>query len=79
MEDVKLAPARWIDWLNRRGLCKYGRDLAPVELRGCLSLNAGDQPPAEVSDQKVSDSPGRFKRPSFGCEPTMRKATVYGE
>ena len=27
-----MAPARWIDWLNHRGLYKYCRDVAPVEL-----------------------------------------------
>ena len=79
MEDVKLAPARWIDWLNSRGLYKYGRDLAPVELEVVCRSTPETSRRLRSQIRKSPDSPGRFKRPSFGCGPTMRKATVYGE
>ncbi|KHS01831.1 transposase, partial [Mycobacterium tuberculosis] len=32
IEDVELAPARWVDWFNHRRLYQYCGDVPPVEL-----------------------------------------------
>ncbi|MBP0685461.1 IS3 family transposase, partial [Mycobacterium tuberculosis] len=32
IEDVELAPARWVDWVNHRRLYQYCGDVPPVAL-----------------------------------------------
>ncbi len=62
IEDVELATALGRLFNHRRLLPVLGGDVLPVELGGC-SYHAQRQRlglPAEVSAQRVSDSPGRF-------------------
>ncbi len=53
-----MATARWVDWFNHRRLYQYCGDVPPVNSRLPTTLNARDQPPAEVSDQRVSGLTG---------------------
>jgi hypothetical protein len=56
-----LAPARWIDWLNHRGLDEYCRDVAPAELEVAYRSTPETSRRLRSQIRKSPDSPGRFK------------------
>jgi putative transposase len=58
IEEVELATAEWVDWFNHRRLYNTAETSHPSNWRLPTTLNTGDQPPAESSDQKVSGLTG---------------------
>ena len=50
-----------------RRFYRYCDDIRQVEKEVTYYAHTGDQPPAEFSDQKVSDSPGRFRHRTRGA------------
>ena len=58
IEEVELATAEWVDWFNHRRLYEYCGDIPPVDLEAAYYAQHRDQPPAELSNQKVSGLTG---------------------
>ncbi len=80
IEEYRVDTARWVD---RFSLASTGLRRHPaIGSRLPAPLSAGSQPPAEVSDQRSPDSPGRCESP-YLRPPTLvrpsRRLCVNGE
>ncbi len=54
IEDVELATARWIDWFNTAASTNTAATSRQPNSRLPITLNARDQLPAELTDQRIS-------------------------
>ena len=76
IEEVELATAEWVDWFNHRRLYEYCGDIPPVELETAYYANTGDQPPAELSNQKVSGLTGAVQCGGIRCQRQGRSSSL---
>jgi Integrase core domain len=58
IEEVELATAEWVHWFNHRRLYEYCGDIPPAALEAAYYAQRRSQPPAESSNQKVSELTG---------------------
>ena len=58
IEEVELATAQWVDWFTTAASTSTAVTSRLSIWRPPTTLNTGDQPPAEFSDQKVSGHAG---------------------
>ena len=69
LDDLEIATAEWIDWLNRRRPFEYCDDLTPVEAEQAHYAHHQTPTPVGVSNSKVSELAGAVQtwwRPVWG-------------